>query len=225
MGKRRPIDDPGSHGNGPAPIRVLIADDHPLIRAGLGSTLASEPDILLVGEASSGEEAQRLCQDQRPDVLLLDLRMPGPSALETVACLRQYCPETKVLMLTAYDDEAHVHWLVEAGVAGYLLKDEAPATVVQAIRAVMDGGAWFSGRVAEKLARSGETPALTRREQEVLRLVVLGKTDQQIGLELDLAERTVRYYLQKVYEKLGVNTRVGAAVQAVERGWIATSER
>jgi len=225
MGKRRSIDDPGSHGNGPAPIRVLIADDHPLIRAGLASTLSAEPDVLLVGEAADGEEVQRLCQEQRPDVLLLDLRMPGPPALETVACLRQCCPGTKVLMLTAYDDEAHVRWLVEAGVAGYLLKDEAPATVVQAIRAVMGGGAWFSQKVVEKLARAGEWPALTRREQEVLRLVVLGKTDQQIGLELDLAERTVRYYLQKVYEKLGVNTRVEAAVQAVERGWIATSER
>jgi DNA-binding NarL/FixJ family response regulator len=218
MGKRRPIDDPGSPDNGRTPIHILIADDHPLIRAGLASTLASEPDILLVGEASSGEEAQRLCQEQQPDVLLLDLRMPGPSALETVACLRQCCPETKVLMLTAYDDEAHVRWLVEAGVAGYLLKDEAPTTVVQAIRAVMSCGAWFSGRVAEKLVRTTPFSELSQREREVLRLVVSGKSNRQIADELHVAEVTVRFHLRNIYDKVGIHTRGEVIHWAMQHG-------
>ena len=218
MGKRRSIDDHGSHGNGPAPIRVLIADDHPLIRAGLASTLSAEPDVLLVGEAADGEEVQRLCQEQQPDVLLLDLRMPGPPALETVACLHRSCQETKVLMLTAYDDEAHVRWLVEAGVAGYLLKDEAPARVVQAIRAVIEGGAWFSQKIAEKLARTTPFSALSQREQEVLGRVASGKSNCQIAEELHIAEVTVRFHLRNIYDKAGVHTRGEAIYWAMQQG-------
>jgi len=136
-----------------ASIRVVVADDHPLIRAGLQSSLTSETDLRVVGEAASGEEAQRVCEAHQPDVLLLDLRMPGSPALETLAYLRQHSPHTRVLMLTAFDDEAHVRGLVEAGVAGYMLKEEAPVTVSEAIRAVMQGCIWFSQSVAQMLAQ------------------------------------------------------------------------
>ncbi len=199
-------------------IRVLIADDHPLVRAGLQSSLAAEPDLLIVGEATNGEETQRLCQDHQPDMLLLDLRMPGPSALETIAFLRQQSPHTRVLMLTAFDDEAHIRGLVEAGVAGYMLKEEAPATVSEAIRAVMQGCTWFSQAVAEKFMRATESPALTPREKEVFRLLAYGKTNRSIAEELCIAEITVRFHLRNIYNKINVSTRAQAVRWAMQHG-------
>jgi DNA-binding NarL/FixJ family response regulator len=140
-------------------VRVLVADDHPLMRAGICATLTAEPDMMLVGKAADGDEAQRLCQECNPDVLLLDLSMPGPSAFETVAFLREHCPQVKVVMLTAYDDDVYVRGLVAAGVAGYVLKDEIEEAVVRAIRAVMQGDTWFSRTVVERLARPATTEA------------------------------------------------------------------
>ena len=208
-------------------IRVLVADDHPLMRTGICATLTAEPDMMLVGEAADGDEAQRLCQECNPDVLLLDLNMPGPSAFETVAFLREHCPQVKVVMLTAYDDDVYVRGLVAAGVAGYVLKDEIEEAVVRAIRTVMQGDTWFSRSVVEKLAQqaNGEAPpsakpTLTERESRVLQLLVAGKTDQQIGQELDVAERTVRRHLRNIYDKLRVNSRVEAATQAVRLGLV-----
>jgi DNA-binding NarL/FixJ family response regulator len=210
-------------------IRVVLADDHPLMRAGIRATLAAEPDLMLVGEAADGHEAQRLSRELEPDVLLLDLNMPGPSAFETVAYLREHCPQVKVVMLTAYDDDTYVHGLVAAGVEGYVLKDEIEGAMVRAIRTVMQGDTWFSRKVVDKLAHPtakkaplDEQPALTKRELEVLRLVVAGKTDREIGQELSIAERTVRNCLQSIYDTLSVNTRVEAAVQAVRLGLVQT---
>ena len=201
-----------------ASIRVVIADDHPLIRAGLQSSLTSETDLLVIGEAANGEETQRLCEDHQPDVLLLDLRMPGPSALETLDYLRQHSPHTRVLMLTAFDDEAHVRGLVEAGVAGYMLKEEAPATVSEAIRAVMQGCTWFSQSVAQRLAMPTESPTLTPREQEVLRLLAHGGTNQKIAEELCVAEITVRFHLRNIYSKIDADTRAQAVRWAMQHG-------
>ncbi len=215
MGKKP---SPDTYGANEAHIRVMIADDHPLIRSGLRSALSSEPGMLLVGEATNGEEAQRLCQEHQPDVLLLDLRMPGPSALDTVEYLRRYCPQIRVLMLTAYDDEAHVRGLVEAGVSGYLLKEEAPVTVVKAVRSVMSGGKWFSRSIAEKLAGLTESPVLTRRELEVLQSVTEGKTNHQIAEELHIAEVTVRFHLRSIYNKINVRTRTEAVRWAMQHG-------
>jgi DNA-binding NarL/FixJ family response regulator len=209
------------------PIRVLLADDHPLVRAGIRTTLAGEEDVALVGEATDGHEAQRLCQTLRPDVLLLDLNMPGPSPFETVACLRGCCPETRVLILTAYDDDAYIHGLTAAGVAGYVLKDEAAEAVVCAIRATAEGGTWLSRPVVEKLARSatGEDDQaraadLTDREREIVRLMAQGWDNVRIAGELSLAEQTVRNYACRIYAKLGVASRVQAAVWARERGLV-----
>lgn len=199
-------------------IRVLIADDHPLVRAGLQSSLIEEPDLLIVGEAMNGEETQRLCKDYQPDVLLLDLRMPGPSALETMAYLRQHCSHTRVLMLTAFDDEAHVRGLVEAGVAGYMLKEEAPAAVSEAIRTVMQGCTWFSQSVAEKLVQATKSATLTSREEEVLGLLAHGKTNRNIAAELCIAEITVRFHLRNIYRKIDVSTRAQAVRWAMQHG-------
>jgi DNA-binding NarL/FixJ family response regulator len=195
------------------------------MRAGIRATLAAEPDLALVGEAADGAEAQRLCRELEPDVLLLDLNMPGPSAFETVAFLREHCPQVKVVMLTAYDDDAYVHGLVAAGVAGYVLKDEIEEAVVRAIHTVMQGDTWFSRSVVEKLARPAtreappvEKPALTKRELEVLKLVAKGYTNIQIGETLSISERTVRFHLQNIGDKIGVCSRVEAAVWAGQHG-------
>jgi DNA-binding NarL/FixJ family response regulator len=205
-----------------ATIRVLLADDHALVRDGLRAGLLAEPDLCLVGEAADGHEAQRLCLEHRPDVLLLDLNMPGPSPFETVTLLREQCPETRVLALTAYDDDAYVRGLVGIGIAGYVLKDETIRTLVDAIRTVARGDPWFSQRVVAKVVSStAETPgttegfSLTDRELEILRLIVAGKTEQEIGQALGIAERTVRYALRRIYDKLEVNSRIEAVVQAV----------
>jgi DNA-binding NarL/FixJ family response regulator len=209
-------------------IRVVLADDHPLMRAGIRATVAAEPDMALVGEAVDGREAQRLCQEHNPDVLLLDLNMPGPSAFETVAYLREHCPQVKVIVLTAYDDDAYVHGLVAAGVAGYVLKDEIEEAVVRAIRTVMQGDTWFSRTVVEKLARPAtgeapftERPALTDRELEVVRLVTQGFSNKEIGEALKVKERTVEFHVGNVLRKLGVASRVEAAVWAKEHGVVS----
>ena len=206
------------------PIRVLLADDHPLVRAGIRATLSSETDIVVVGEAADTMEAQRLAEEVQPDVLLLDLSMPGPSATETVTYLRERCPKVKVLILTAFDDDAYVRGLVNAGVAGYVLKDEVPEAVSCALRAVVAGGTWFSRHLMQKLAQDPmddakaggieEEPQLTGREVQILQLLVEGQTDREIGQALNLAERTVRYCLRNIYDKLRVANRTEAAYRA-----------
>lgn len=211
----------------PAAIRVMLADDHPLVRAGLRAALASEDDISLVGEAADGHETERLARELQPDVLLLDVSMPGPPAVETVAFLQAQCPGTKVLVVTAYQNPALVRGLLAAGVAGYVLKDEPNAAVVNAIRVVAEGGSWVSRPVMETLVQpssSGGTqppsPALTGQEAAVLRLMVAGKADVEIGHALHISERTVRRHLRGVYDKLHVDTRVEAAVRAVQLGLV-----
>jgi len=208
-------------------IRVVLADDHPLVRAGIRAILSAEQDLEVVGEAASGDEARRLTLDLKPDVLLLDLSMPGPPPRETVLYLRDRCPEAKVLMLTAYDDDAYVRGAIAAGVAGYILKDEMPEAVVRAIRTVVRGDTWLSESLLRTLAqasdgrpRDGGGPHLSKRELQVMRLVVAGRTDREIGRELGMAERTVRYALRSVYDKLGVDGRVEAAVRLSNLGLV-----
>jgi len=209
-------------------IRVLLADDHPLVRAGIRATLCSEPDLIFVGEAADGYEARRLAEELRPDVLLLDLSMPGPPAVETVTYLRQHCPDVKVLVLTAYDDDAYVRGLVSAGVAGYVLKDEVPEAVVRALHSVMQGDTWFSRSLMQRLSQNPASDAdasseegeslLTGRELQILQLLVAGKTDREIGQALSLSERTVRYCLRNIYDKLRVSNRIEAACRASQLG-------
>ena len=211
-------------------IRVVLADDHPLVRAGVGATLDGDEDIVLVGEAEDGNSARRLCTELQPDVLLLDLHMPGPPARDTVAYLQEHCPELKVLVLTAYDDDAYVRGLVAVGVAGYVLKDEVPEAIVRAVHAVVQGDNWFSDAVLRKLAQQRLQPALgngsplTERELQIAGLLVAGLTDREIGRQLHIAERTVRLSLRNIYDKLAVNTRVEAAVRMTQMGMATQPE-
>lgn len=201
-------------------IRVILADDHPLIRTGLRMTLTAQPNIDLVGEATTGEEVQQLCMELQPDVLLLDLRMPGPHPLETMAFLREHCPPMKIIVLTAYDDDVYVRGMAAAGAAGYILKDEAPESVVQAIYTTVGGGTWFSWPVVDKLVNFEKGASnLNERERQILSRIIQGWDNARIAKELDLAEQTVRNHTSHLYAKLGVKSRTEAIVWAKDRDW------
>ena len=201
------------------PIRILIADARPLLRAGLQATLAQETDFMVVGEAETDAETQYLCQALQPDVVLLALNLPGPAATETVTTLREKYP-------AAQQDEATIRRMMNNGVAGYILKDEAPQTVVQAIRMVLLGGKWFSDAIVQTLTRpvddenslSPQKAGLTQREWQLLDLLARGRDNAQIAAELGLTNQTVRNYLSRLYQKLGVETRAAAILWALNHG-------
>ncbi len=204
-------------------VNILLADDHPLIRTGLRSTLEQEGDLVVVGEATDGVETQRLCQELVPDILLLDLGMPGPPAMVTVNSVLELCPQVKIIMLTAYDDEVYVRNLVGLGVSGYVLKDEAPETLVRAIRVALDGDTWFSRRVIDILARPSAEPSelengdhLTEREREVLSLMAKGYVNNQIAEALSVAEGTIKNHVVNIYQKLDLHSRAEAVAWAWE---------
>lgn len=206
-------------------IRVLLADDHPLVRSGIRTMLHAEHDMTLVAEAMTSDEAQRLAVEINPDVLLLDLNMPGTPTIETVNYLGTHQPQIKVLILTAFNDDAYVRGFVASGVAGYVLKDEAAEAVVRAIRAVVHGGTWFSRSIMDKLVHGSadtqlmnEVPTLTNRERETLDLVARGWDNTRIATELNLAEQTIRNYVSRIYFALGFKTRTEAVIWARERG-------
>ncbi len=206
-------------------IQVLLADDHALIRAGIRTVLTIEPDIVLVGEATNGFEVCHLAQTLHPHVILLDLNMPGPPPIDTVSLLREACPNTKLIILTAYDDDAYVRGLVGAGVGGYVLKDEATEVVVQAIRVILQGGSWFSRAVMEKLAqiphRKVVAHTLTFRERQLLGMIARGWSNTEIATELQLAEQTVRNYASRLYGKIEVDSRAQAIIWARENHMIS----
>ena len=206
-------------------IRVLLADDHPALRTGIRAILEKAPDIQVVGEAKDGTEAQQLTADLRPQVLLLDLRMPGPRPAETVAWVRAHCPETAVLVLTAHDVDGYLAAMVEVGAAGFVAKEEAPETIVEAVRRAARGEVFFSGEQYARARRWREEvgarwESLTRREQEVLALVAAGKTDREIAQELQIKVKTVGHHVSGILDKLGVTSRTEAALGAVRERFV-----
>ena len=207
-------------------IRVVLADDHPIVRTGIRNLLEKAPDIEVVGEAHNGDEALRFVKELTPDVLLLDMEMPALKGVEVARQLKGAGLPTRILALSAYDDKQYILGLLAAGAAGYLTKEEVPETIIEAVRGVARGEqGWVSRRVAAQMAtwtRGEEThgtmAALTNREMEVLQWVVAGKTNQEIGLALGISEKTVEKHLDAVFKKLGVASRVEAAVLAVKEG-------
>ncbi len=209
------------------PIRILLATDHPLIRTGIKAVLMAEKGFTVVGEAEDGGAVKRLGLAYAPDVLLLDLEMPGPPPAVIIACLRHHHPALKVLVLSPHSEAKWVTCLDLTCIAGCILKDEAPNTLVAAVHTVVQGGVWFSQRIvpqffqrAENGADQMQKPTLTKRELAVLQLVVAGKTNQQIALALNIARRTVGYTLQGICDKFGADSRVEVAVQAVRLGLV-----
>ncbi len=206
--------------------RVVLADDHPIVRAGIRNLLEKAPDIDVVGEASDGAEALRLVQELAPDVLLLDMEMPGLTGAEVARQLKAARSPVRILALSAYDDKQYILGLLSAGAAGYLTKEEVPEAIVEAVRGVSRGEeGWLSRRVAAQMAawtrnHEAEKTSLTSREVDVLRLVVAGKTNQEIGVALGISDKTVEKHLESVFAKLGVASRVEAAVRAVREGLV-----
>ena len=207
-------------------IRVLLVDDHPVVRSGIRSLIEMATDIEIVGEASTGAEALQLVEQTNPEVLLLDLELPDIQGTQVAQQIGQLHPKVKILVLSAHDDPIYIRELLELGAAGYLMKEEAPEVIVDAVRGIAQGQqGWVSRRVAAQIAswvqvgRSGEIK-LTLREQEVLRLIVEGKTNQAIAVNLDISEKTVEKYISAIFTKLNVASRVEAAVYAVREGLI-----
>jgi DNA-binding NarL/FixJ family response regulator len=209
-----------------ATTRVVLADDHPMVRAGIRKLLDKTGDIQVVGETNNGNEALRLVKDLDPDVLLLDMEMPGLKGVEVARKLQAAGSPVRILVLSGYDDKQYVSGVLANGASGYLIKEEAPQMLVQAVRGVARGEqGWVSRRVAAQLAgwRQGKSPterALTNTEKAVLQLVVAGNTNQQIASALDMREVEVEACLKAVFGKLNVSSRMGAAVQAVQEGLI-----
>ena len=201
----------------PVTITVLLVDDHPLVRAGLTALLASTEDLVVVGEASGGEQAIGLAVERKPDVVLMDLSMPGMNGVEATRGLLALQPETHVVVLTSFHDQAQVAGALEAGAVGYLLKDSDPRDVLSAIRSAASGHAPIDPRVARVLLPSS-TPkvsdSLSARELEVLQLVAKGLPNKLIGRNLGITERTVKVHVGHLFRRIGVADRTSAAIWA-----------
>jgi DNA-binding NarL/FixJ family response regulator len=207
-------------------IRVILVDDHPVVRSGIRRMLEKAEDIEIAGEATLGEEALRLVEKTPADVLLLDMELPDIPGTQVAKQVKQNHPELKILSLSAHDDSTYVRQVLELGAAGYLMKDEAPEVILEAVRGVANGQqGWISRGIAAQMtgwiqAGAPEGAKLTPREQETLRLLVEGKTNQAIGNELHISEKTVEKYIKAIFEKLNVSSRVEAAVAAVRLGLV-----
>ena len=203
-------------------IRILLADDHPVVREGLRGMLSAEPDIEVVGEAASGAEAVALFSARRPDVVLMDLRMPGGDGVDAIGKIRAgHESDVRIIVLTTFDTDADILRAVEAGAAGYLLKDSPRADLIRAIRAAARGETVLAPVVAGRLVsrvRGPRPETLSARETEVLALVARGMTNFQIGRALFVSEATVKTHLTRACAKLGVTGRTAAVTKAMETG-------
>jgi NarL family two-component system response regulator LiaR len=208
-------------------IRVLIADDHAVVRQGLRTFLELQDDIEVVADVGDGEAALSAVESHRPDVVLMDLVMPGVGGIEAIRRLRELRPQTRVLVLTSFLDDEKLFPAVRAGAAGYLLKDVEPAELVRAIHTVADGEALLHPAVAARLMeefseveRPAAEEALTAREREVLELIARGLPNKLIARELEIAEKTVKAHVSSILSKLGLTDRTQAALYAVRAGLI-----
>jgi len=218
-------------------IRVLLVDDHAIVRAGLRMILASEADMALVGEAADGDTALRLTEETHPDVVVMDISMPGLGGLEGIRRIKDSVPDTRVVVLTMHEDERYFFQALEAGASGYVIKGATPAELLSAIRAVRDGQAYFCPSLAKQMlndylrrADAGsekEKDTLTKlsdREKEVLKLIAEGKTGREIASQLFLSPNTVERHRANIMDKLGLHNRAELIKFAIRKGLVALEE-
>jgi DNA-binding NarL/FixJ family response regulator len=206
-------------------IRILVADDHPVVRDGVVAMLSTQPDFEVVGVAANGREAVALAKALRPHIVLLDLEMPELDGAEALAQMRAACPEVRALVFTAFDTDDRIVGAVRAGAQGYLLKGAPRDELFNAIRVVSGGGSLLQPVVASKLLQRLTEPAppaeaLTEREQEVLALLAQGRPNKEIAATLSISERTVKFHVSSILSKLGAGNRTEAVTLAVQRGLV-----
>lgn len=206
------------------PIRILIVDDHPVVRTGLASMLATQENFVVVGAASSGEEALSLLGETEPDIMLLDLRMPGMNGIETLTALQKCPAPPRVIVLTSFETDEDVYRAIQAGAHGYLLKSTMQQEMIVAIRAVAAGKRHIPQRIASRLAKRMSRPALTPREQEILGMMAKGLTNKQIGGVFRISGNTARNHVNSIIEKLEVSDRTEAVSTAIQQGLIDVSD-
>ncbi len=214
-----------------ADLRVVLADDHAVVREGLKSLIDAEPGMAVVGEAADGLTACERVLELRPDVVVMDVSMPGVGGAQAAERIKRECPGVKVLALTVHEDKGYLRQLLTAGAAGYVLKRAAPAELIRAIRTVAAGGVYLDPSLAGKVVRGfvrptpGEDTAagggeLSDREVEVVRLTAAGHSNKEIASRLDLSVKTVETYKARALEKLGLGTRADLVRYALQRGWL-----
>jgi two-component system, NarL family, response regulator len=201
-------------------IRIFSVDDHPIVRLGLRALIETTPDLELVGESSDAAAAVDLVEATRPDVTLVDLRMPGMGGIEFIAALRKRIPGAKAIVLTSFENEEDVFRAIQAGAHGYVLKSDFRETIVEAVRSVNAGERYLPPRLAGRLATRNAAPALSDREVEVLRLVAKGFSNVEIGGALHIAESTVKNHVRSIFDKLEASDRTEAVTIAIRKGII-----
>ena len=206
-----------------APIRILSVDDHPLMRAGVASFLATEPGLSVVGEAANGEEALEKFRELRPDLVLMDLSMPVMDGLEATQAILEEFPDARIIVLTTYAGDEDVHRALDAGAVGYVLKDMLVADILKVIRSVIAGRRGIPPAVASTLAQHTPRIALTPRETEVISLIATGLTNGEIAQRIGRTEETVKVHVKNILRKLNAQDRTEAVTNAVRRGFIRLS--
>jgi DNA-binding NarL/FixJ family response regulator len=199
-------------------IRLLIVDDHFVVRIGLTSALNLEPDLQVIAEARNGREAVALYQKHRPDVVLMDYQLPELNGAEATAAIRALDPHARIIILSVYKGEEDVHRAVEAGASGYLPKSAEPRELIEAIRAIRNGDRYFPAAISAALAQRQARAKLSDREHEVLVMIVKGRSNKEIAAAMGISENTVKVHTTRVFEKLNVADRLEAATAAIQRG-------
>ena len=201
-------------------IRVLIADDHPIVREGLSIVINSESDMTVVGEAENGPQTVEEFKKHRPDVTLLDLRMPGSDGPQVTEAIRKHFPNARIIVLTTYSGDEYIFRMLQAGAKAYLLKTAPKQILLQTIRTVHAGGKFIPQEIAARLADHIPLCDLSDRELQVLKQIVQGYSNKEIALTLNIAESTVKFHITTILSKMGVTDRTQAAMAAVQRGLI-----
>ena len=202
-------------------IRVLVVDDHPVVRQGLVGMLEEVPDILVVGQAGNGQEALAVFRQEQPDATLMDLRMPHMDGVAAITAICTEFPAARIIVLTTYEGDEDIYQGLRAGAKGYLLKDAEPEELLAAIRGVHKGQKHIPPQVGAKLLERMTSPELSDRELEVLQLITTGKSTQAISKALHITERTVNFHINHILSKLGVEDRTQAVIVALRRGIVS----